>query len=189
MEDVSRSFPSALVSALRAMQPAAERAMRAELMGGTLQMRSGRLARSVRSRLVPRGDGADLQVSATQGYAGVLRRGGTVSPARAQLLAIPVGAALTATGNARISARAFIQNPAALGFSRSFSTARAILGIRDDRSYEAVFMRRASVRIPSRDFAAAAARQLSAQAEEKTRAAIETALAPLTGGTSSAAGQ
>lgn len=112
---------------------------RDKLRGQALNTRTGTLGRAIFSRVEVIGTqeiqtrvGADLAKAA---YGRIQELGGTIRPKRARHLAIPIGAALTASGVARMSARQFIQNPAALGFAGSFvsRSGRAIMGVRSGR--------------------------------------------------------
>lgn len=105
--------------------------------------------------------GADRKKAA---YAAAQEFGATIVPKHGKYLTIPIGAALTANGVARVSVREFIDNPHSLGFEGSFvnKAKTAIMGVRDtgpggfddneDHQAEPVFLLRTRVVIPERSY-------------------------------------
>jgi len=172
LRDAAVRLQASWRKAMRSLQPDAERALREQLQGRTLQRRSGRLSDSIRSRLVETSDGVAVEAYAGIGYAGLLRRGGVVTASRAARLAVP-------RPGVRFSARAFLANPAAFGYSRGFVTPRSIIGIHDDRTFDVLFTRPTSVAIRAFDFAVPAARALEPLVRDRLTNAVEEALRPL----------
>ncbi len=124
--------------------------------GNLLGRRSGGLIRALFSKVFVANRetvlvvGADTKKAA---YARILHEGGVIRPVHAQHLAIPLDAARTAKGVARMSAREFISNPESLGFDRAFVNRKgtAIMGARGDVA-EPVFALKDSVTMPARPY-------------------------------------
>jgi hypothetical protein len=178
MAAIRPQLKAALVGALRDLEPGFVRTMQANL-----PQRTGRLRRSVRSKLreATRGTAAgavvELAVSAGS-VAPILKRGATITPQRAQLLAIPVGAAITGRISA-LSARAFIDRPGIIGFVRAVTTPTAILGERADGSREVVFARKPVVYVRRQNYVPPTVAAMQPAVRERIGRAIAEALAAL----------
>ena len=96
--------------------------------------------------------GVNLRVAK---YGRIQELGGIVSAKNGGYLTIPVGINLTANRVARVSAREFISNPSSLGFVRSFSTGRAIIGVTASGNLDVVFALARSVTIQPKGYIAA----------------------------------
>ena len=124
--------------------------------GWQLVRRTGNLTRALFYKIRLEGNDAVLSVGADGKkavYAAILEEGGTIRPVRSQNLAIPLDAARTARGVARMSAREFIANPESLGFEGSFVNPMktAIMGIKGEE-VEPVFALKKQVRIEGRHY-------------------------------------
>src|SRR5919109_5216953 len=98
-------------------------AVREKLNGQVLERRTGTLARALFSQIWLDGKDAVLTFGADKAKAkgaAIQEYGGTIRPTHAQHLAIPLDAARTAKGVARLSAREFIAHPESLGFESTF---------------------------------------------------------------------
>lgn len=88
-----------------------ERALKGNLSGSALNVRSGMLRASIGSRVdVAKGEmtatiGSGARQGARMKYANIQETGGTVTPKRRQYLTVPLDAAKTASGVARFTAR------------------------------------------------------------------------------------
>lgn len=125
-----------------------------KLSGSPIRRRTGNLQRAIhfRTRRGPTYVTLTVAPDLRQArYGRILDVGGTIRATRAQFLTIPVGRNLTGAGIGRMSARAFIANPEALGFTRSFVNPRktAIMGALAGGGWEPVFALKKSVRIPA----------------------------------------
>lgn len=140
---------------------------REKLSGQTLTPRTGNLRRALFWKIFLADRDAVLVVGADAkkaAYAGIQEFGGTIRPTRAKHLAIPLDAARTAKGVARLSAREFMARPEQLGFEHAFVNKRrtAIMGVRrsgGERVAEPVFALKSSVTIPERSYVRASVRE------------------------------
>lgn len=124
--------------------------------GQGLVRRTGNLTRALFYKLRLQGTEMVLTVGADgkkAAYAAIQEEGGTVRPVRSENLAIPLDAARTARGVARMSAREFIANPQALGFDGTFVNPMktAIMGVKGE-TIQPVFALKKEVRIPARHY-------------------------------------
>ena len=131
-------------------------AVREKLNGQVLERRTGTLARALFSQIWLDGKDAVLTFGADKAKAkgaAIQEYGGTIRPTHAQHLAIPLDAARTAKGVARLSAREFIAHPESLGFESTFVNKRrtAIMGVRGGEA-EPVFALKTSVTLPARSY-------------------------------------
>ena len=171
---------------------------REKLSGQTLTPRTGTLRRALFWKIFVAERDAVLVVGADAkkaAYAGVQEFGGTIKPVRAKHLAIPLEAARTAKGVARMTAREFMARPEQLGFEHAFVNKRrtAIMGVRRSRGgrvAEPVFALKTSVTIPARSYVRAGVAErrdwilgeLGLGTQEAIRAALEGDTKPSTGG-------
>lgn len=117
--------------------------VRNKLAGQVLARRTGTLARAVFYKVFLEGEDAVLAIGADAAkakYARVQELGGVIRATHSANLAIPLDAARTAKGVARMSAREFMKNPEALGFESAFVNPKgtAIMG-RIGQNIEPVF--------------------------------------------------
>ena len=122
----SKSIERAIVQRLRKIGAALQLAIAKEkLSGQSLVRRTGNLTRALFYKVSLEGTDAVLQVGADgkkAKCAAIQEEGGTIRPVNSANLAIPLDAARTAKGVARMSAREFFANPSALGFDARSST-------------------------------------------------------------------
>lgn len=161
-----------LVQAHRVLGLLLQRVIRSEkLAGQVLHARTRTLARAIFTETNDRAAdreivtrvGVDLG-KAPQGR--VQELGGVIRPTRAKRLAIPVGRALTPAGVGRVSARTFMTNPSALGFTSAWvaslpgcAVILGQVGRGRARHVEPVFVLRSSVTIPPRSYLGATVRE------------------------------
>ena len=103
------------------------------LSGQRLRVRSGRLRASIATEIEEGADYVDLKLRAGAGprpirYAAQREYGGTITPVRAKMLAIPLPPALTAAGVAKMAPRDLVG-----GFVWRTMTGRLVLGRREGR--------------------------------------------------------
>lgn len=149
-----------------------ERALKGNISGGYLDVRSGRLRASIGSRIDVDADGltATIGSGARQGdrikYANIHETGGTVVPRVRQWLTVPLSAAQTASGVARFTAQdvrqhrtqydgSFIQDSIIFGYMKRGKYKKGGLNL----NIVPLFVLKKSVTIP-------ASRYLSRTAEE-----------------------
>jgi hypothetical protein len=123
--------------------------------GNPLRTRTGNLARALFWRVEQSAEAIVGRVGYDRAkaiYGRIQELGGVITPKRAKHLTIPVGAALTGSGVPRFTARDLLANPKAFGFRSAFVTPRhtAIVGVRADRSLEALFALKDRVELPAR---------------------------------------
>lgn len=158
-----------------------------ELRGGTLRTRTGNLGRAVFWRVEASAEQVIGRVGVDRGkavYGRIQALGGTIVPKRGKYLTIPVGQALTGNGVARFTARELLANPKAFGFRTAFVNPRktAIVGVRPDRSLEALFALKTSVTLPPRNFLARGFERVRESVIDEFRQAVRTVLAGKSGG-------
>ncbi len=152
-----------LVKVLRRIGAGLERHVKREkLQGQVLTRRTGTLMRAIYTKILLEASARDAVLvlgADTKKAAGARLQeyGGVVVPRNAQYLTIPLDAARTSAGVARLSASEFIRNPQALGFDHSFVNKRktVIMGARDvggETVAEPVFALKKRVVIPERSY-------------------------------------
>lgn len=134
--------------------------LRNKLQGDPLERRSGTLGRALFYRITVAD--AEREVILTIGadkkkapQAAVQEYGGTIRPKNARSLAIPLEAARTARGLARITARRFMENPGELGYDAAFVADDVIFGVKETKNREdvdPVFALKKQVVLPERSY-------------------------------------
>jgi hypothetical protein len=142
---------------------------REKLSGQLLEARTGTLRRALFYKVFTDANGLDAGVIVGADvkkapHAAVHEYGATIRPVKAKKLAIPLDAAKTTGGVARMSAREFMEHPESLGFERAFINPKgtAIMGVRNtgsagfdddsDLALEPVFALKDAVTIPERSY-------------------------------------
>ena len=151
--------------------------------GQILKTRSGRLKGgwSRPARATGTDDNPSAVISSDVAYAAIHEYGGTVRPKRTKWLTIPVGRALTPTGQAKVTARMFIADPGSLGYDASFfrktTSGAVILGVRGKKRQiiEPVFVLRSEVRIPGRRYMTHSVNQALPRVPQIVEAAVNRA--------------
>ena len=111
--------------------PGLKRYMQGLVRNDLLKVRTGTAARSIFWRLARVGKAQELSVGADLSRAPYMRiqdLGGRIVPKRAAHLTIPIGAALTASGVPRFTARELIDTPEAFGYQGTFVAKDIIFG-------------------------------------------------------------
>lgn len=128
--------------------------LREKLQGDPLNRRSGMLGRALFYQVAIDGQDAVLTIGADGAkapYARAQEYGATITAKNAQNLAIPLEAARTANGVARITARRFMDDPGELGFERAFIAKGVIFGA-NGKDITPVFALKPSVTLPERSY-------------------------------------
>ena len=113
---------------------ALERAIKVNVSGKILRVRSGRLRASITHRISQTSDGIEGKVGPNVPYARIHEFGGVIRPKRSKHLTIPINEALTPAGVPRYTARRLISSPGIGGFERTFSAKKVIFGVRRGRA-------------------------------------------------------
>ncbi len=155
--DASKLVSKNIVTTFRRIGPALLTYIaREKLSGQVLERRTSTLTRALFYQVFLSERDAVLRIGADgkkAAYAHIQEEGGTIRPVHAQHLAIPLDAARTAKGVARMGAREFISNPESLGFERAFVNRKgtAIMGARGGVA-EPVYALKDSVTLPARPY-------------------------------------
>lgn len=144
----------ATLQAMRRIGRLFETTIKGEFLSGQmLRVRTGTGRRSIFHRIeaVGNGDEGDivLFVGADLGTARYMRLqalGGIIRPTKGRYLTIPIGAAKTANGVARFSARDVIEDPQAHGYDSTFFRNQILFGVKGRFRKQTVEGQRVSVR-------------------------------------------
>ena len=113
---------------------ALEAAIKVNVSGKILRVRSGRLRASITHRVQQTPDGIEGRVGPNVPYARIHEFGGVIRPKRSKHLTIPINEALTPAGVPRYTARQLIASPGVGGFSSTFFAKKTIFGVRSGRA-------------------------------------------------------
>lgn len=159
-----------------------ERAAKANLTGTVLNVRTGRLRRSIRSEVKQEEGGWELALraggdgAADVKYARIHELGGVIRPTQSRFLAIPVGPALTPSGVARYASPRDV--PVPLAFVQSLKGQPLLVEAGGKKKAGRVwYVLRKSVTIPARPYLAPAMKAeepvLAARLEQILKDALE----------------
>ena len=155
------------------------------ISGQMLGVRTGTTRRALFQRVFVQGDTATAVVGVDGKQAPGARAnefGATIRPTRGQYLTVPIGEALTPKGVARFTARALIQNPAAVGYVGSFVAKEIIFGKKANGTIEPLFALKRQVVLKKVGYLEAARNDMDTWLPEETKELLEAAVTVLGGG-------
>lgn len=146
-----------------------ERNLKLNLAGKIMRVRTGFLYKSIGSRVEGAGQGmygiigSGVRGGGRAKYAGIHETGGVITPKRAQALTIPLQAAKTASGAARMTARELFDSFPGMVFIK-----RGIIFKKEGNQgpVSAMFALKKQVRIPARKYLSRTAEESGGQASD-----------------------